>query len=153
MENMFSVKINLSTKELEIVGSQEFIEEKFDKYLYLLHSEFPSLEKDDSKRAKTPTKKNGFPVSFGEYINSFPNDQISDIDRFLIGASFVQEQNEGNTFKTMEVSSLLKEFGIKISNPSDVRARNVTKKHIFKQSGNDYKLSVKGQEYLRSLKE
>ena len=95
-----------------------------------------------------------FPESFGEWFHRFPRD-INDLDKTLAAAYFIQRQSEGNEFKTSEITKILKQHGIRLSNTSASIKRLVTKKYIFsiRKSGNIsyFRVSRTGEEHLDSI--
>lgn len=89
-------------------------------------------------------------LSFGEFIHPFASD-ITDVDRALIAAVYAQQQSEDSTFATNDVSELLKEQGIRLSNPSMSIRRNMVAKRIFSMSKGKYRVSREGLAHLEAL--
>lgn len=163
-----SVKINLSNGEIEISGSEEFVERQLanlDDIISRINTKkivrresapLPSMgeatEIDDVPDANQ--SENTLPDTFGEWLNRFPR-EINDNDKALVAAYFIQKQSDGNEFKTLEVNKILQDQGIKLTNPSTSIRRLASKKLSFsvRKDGkiSYYRLSKSGEEHLFSL--
>jgi len=169
MSETAKFKINLRTGEIEISGSEEFVEARInslDDVLGLINSQIAApdpldnAEKNSGVTSSSPTtsvspSSDGMPETFGEWMHTF-KDGINDLEKALITARFVQSQSEDNDFKTTEVNSSLKDHGIKLSNPSQTLKMLENKKYLF-QTRKVGKLSYKrvstdGQKHLDTLK-
>lgn len=157
-------KLNLRTGEVEIEGSEEFVERQIQNLEALVELIEPEVvnESDEAiEQESLQSENNGagsnsdIPETFGEWLHSFKSD-VNDLDKALITARYVQSQSETNDFKTSEVNKSLKEHGIKLSNPSTSLKRLIEKKYLFqtrkKGSLKFMRLSVDGQTYLDSIK-
>ena len=124
-------RINLSTRELEVEGSEEFVREYAERFENVI-STFTN-EKNFKFTTSTPyvtdeaksQNQEGFhemPEIFGEFFQKFSK-EISDIDKVLVAAYFAQKQDEENVFTTAIANNHLKSMGIKVANAS--RARGV----------------------------
>ena len=161
------VRINLASGEIEIQGSEEFVERQLSNLESLIstvslsrgfRSQSPSLTEvqvvKEIERA-TPT---GFqlPDTFGEWLSQFPRD-TNDNDKALIAAYYIQSNSETNEFKTLEVNKILQEQGVKLANTSNSIKRLISRKFAFttRKEGkiNYYRLSQNGQAHLMSLLE
>lgn len=165
MSDASKIRINLKSGEIEIQGSEEFVERQIDNLETLLEL-LASPYEDISSREKESADQNGiapesenvtssdFPETFGEWFHGFPRD-INDLDKTLAAAYFIQRHSEGNEFKTSEITKILKQHGIRLSNTSSSIKRLVTKKHIFptRKSGkiSYFRVSRTGEEHLNSI--
>lgn len=170
MSDAAKFKLNLKSGEVEIEGSEKFVEKQIEQLESLvkslgLQAVLSRKEQDsmgDESEESVVTSKIDQPssdvipvASFGEWLNSFQID-INDLDKALITARFVQSQSAQNDFKTSEVNKSLKDHGIKLSNPSSSLQRLAEKKLMFQTrkvgSLKYMRVSTDGQKQLNSLK-
>ncbi len=169
MESKARIRINLSAMEIEIEGSEDFVNahsEKLQDFLDLLNKQSvevvptktfngESVEAQTAPASSAPELpfQNGLsqvPESFGEFYNK-AHKNIHDIDKVLLGGYFVQSKNDGNIFSTREVSSILKDQGINLSNPAHFVKLNLTYKRVFAVKKGWYRISETGMERLTSV--
>lgn len=170
MSEHANFRINMKTGEIEISGSEQFVNSKIESLeeVLVLVSEFNTgVDEDDgalsvelstqSEQSANRAASNGMeiPETFGEWMHSF-RDDITDIEKALITARFVQAQSPDNDFKTAEVNKSLIDHGIKLSNPSNSLKKLEARKFLF-QTRKVGKLSYKrvstdGQAHLAKLK-
>jgi hypothetical protein len=162
MSETAKFRLNLQTGEIEIEGSEDFVERQINGLEALLELIGPVDDPADEFEEETggdgenpPKNGDGMPTTFGEYLHSFKSD-INDLEKALVTARFVQHESATNDFKTSEVNKSLKDHGIKLSNPSVSLKRLIQKKYLF-QTRKVGKLiymrvSTDGQKYLESLK-
>jgi hypothetical protein len=145
-----TAKLRLSIKDgvVELEGTEDFVERQIDKLESLLEliKQIPSEgkphteEEADSthsesqqqhdKESVDPAGTLSIPDTFGEWMHKFRED-ISDQQKALVAAFFVQKRSTTNDFKTYEIGACLKEHGIKIANPSTSIQRLSSKKLTF----------------------
>lgn len=169
MSESATFRINVKTGEIEITGSEAFVEARIDSLNEILElvaeaslacpsndivpvPEPTPQATDAPEPVTTPSK---LPETFGEWMHSF-RDNINDQEKALMTARFVQEQSATNDFKTAEVNKSLKDHGIKLSNPSKTLKQLEDKKFLF-QTRKEGKLSFKrisrdGENHLSTLK-
>ncbi|MCC6503675.1 MAG: hypothetical protein IT362_11150 [Deltaproteobacteria bacterium] len=143
--NNTKVKINFKTGEMELEGTEIFVQAQLEKLdvIVSLMGQFSEIteeeaveeavtEAEEEKLLKTGEQGLEIPGTFGEWLHKFKGD-LSDSDKALITAYYVQKQNEGNDFKTSDVNKSLIDHSIKISNPSQVlrRLSSSSKKYVF----------------------
>ena len=165
------IRINLSTLELEVEGSEAFVNshaEQIDEFLDLLKrraEEAPILsntghgslteneEPGEDHEEETFHQKSALgpvPETFGEfYLRAAKN--INDIDKVLLGGYFIQHKNDKNIFSTREVSAVLKENGIYLKNPSHSIKLNLDARRIFAVKKGCFRVSEDGLERLSSV--
>jgi hypothetical protein len=169
-------KINMKIGEIEISieGPSEFVSKQYDKVQSHL-SEYKSLsesikkinpEKTVEKTIEKPSVKavseekpkielpNELSTSFGEWLNLIPKD-TSETDKALLAGYYTQLNSDVGYYRARDVSKLLKEHGIKLSNPSLFVKANAKNKNSFQHSKNgsetNYKLSRDGETHAKSL--
>lgn len=141
--NNTKVKINFKTGEMELEGTETFVQsqlEKLDVIVNLMEQlsetaeeevvEEAVTEAEEKKLLTTGEKGLEIPDTFGEWFHKFKG-EITDSDKALVTAYYVQKHNEENDFKTIEVNKSLLEHGIKLPNPSRELERLSSKKLVF----------------------
>ena len=160
MEQKSRIRINLNTREFEVEGSEKFIEkynETIDAYLSQIKKETSSknspesFQKQDSSTSVIISNviSSDLPESFGEYFVRFPKD-IKDVDKALIAGYFAQTKSADNTFSTREVSSLLIDQGVSLTNTAQSIKINVGSKRIFRHEGK-FRVSAIGIDYVSKV--
>lgn len=156
MADKAKIRINLSSREIELEGTETFIEKYSDiinDYLKVIkepvsHNATVAIE-DDIQVSNLPNVSfSSMPDSFGEYYSRFPK-SMKDVDKILVAGYFVQ-QKTGNAFSSGEASSLLIEQGVKLSNAAAFLKANLESRKIFKHDGK-FRVSELGVEYLKKL--
>lgn len=165
------IRINLSTLELEVEGTEAFVSshaEKIEEFLELLKkrsNETPVVlsttngtladheSQEEEQQEETIQQKSALgpvPETFGEfYLRAAKN--INDIDKVLLGGYFIQHKNDKNIFSTREVSAVLKENGIYLKNPSHSIKLNLDARRIFAVKKGCFRVSEDGLERLSSV--
>lgn len=168
MSEIAKFKLNLKTGEIEVEGSEAFVERQvkaLESLVDLMKLSAPiDKTKDtpsnlgqgsDNKPDSGDIASDKIPDTFGEWMQTFKAE--SDGDKVLITARFVQSQAASNDFKTADVNKALKEHGIKLSNPSATLKNLVDRKLMFQTRKvgvlKYLRLSVDGQNYLSKLKQ
>lgn len=175
MTNQVKAKINFKTGEVELEGSEQFVESQLAKidsiveYMALLASnnsvddgsiieqeEIAAVaEEEQEKLASVGEQGLQVPNTFGEWLHGFKND-LNDLEKALITAYYVQKQSIQNDFKTSEVNKSLQEHGVKLTNPSNSLNRLSEKKLLFQTRKNGklkyMRVSSDGVNFLKSLR-
>jgi len=156
--------------EIEIEGSTEFVREQIgvlEETIAALgatrtdadhgeNGEDPSGNdpSDGAEEAPISANTTSVPASFGEWMHRF-RATLTEGDKALITARFVQSQSTTNDFKTSEVNKSLRDHGIKLGNPSRELGRLASKKLMFqvRKVGKlkFFRVSVDGQKHLETL--
>ncbi|MAT96445.1 MAG: hypothetical protein CL608_04815 [Anaerolineaceae bacterium] len=169
------VKIDLQERVIEIEGSIEFVERQIDNLenivdlIERLDTDDTSLSEPNdiedipaSEEVNSPDETNtsndnknlSVPTSFGEWMHRF-QETLTDQERALIAAYYVQNQSNENDFKTSEVTKCLKDHAIKLANPSNCLNRLASKKLTFqtrKVGSLKYRrVSREGEKHLKKL--
>lgn len=164
MEDKARIRINLSIREIELEGTEAFIDrysEMIQDYLTLIKEPVQSPDLVDNTKAKFDSGLNAFdaiaelpstdsmPTSFGEFYSRFPK-SIKDVDRILLAGYFFQQRNGNSAFSNQDASSLLLEQNVKLTNASAFLKANLEARKIFKHEGK-YKVSEVGAEHIKKL--
>ncbi|MBO0340989.1 MAG: hypothetical protein DSY83_03685 [Flavobacteriia bacterium] len=169
MNDSSKIRINLTTREVEIQGSEEFIAKynlTIDSFLEKIYDDgnyqgnsqktnrtLPDeqdsspIRKDDDSKNKSSYEIEEEP-SFGELYNKMPN-SAKDVDKMLLAGYFAQKNSDDRIFSTRDASSLLVEQGVKLSNPSASMQANMATKKVFKHKGG-YRISETGMNYIKN---
>lgn len=164
------IKINISTGEVDISGSEDFVLEQMELAPMRIKELTEALGYDHPQRAvqsketvqpkvgpenldKKKTELNT-DVEFGVWRNMFEKTG-KDVDDTLIVGYYEQKHNTENDFKSYEVRNRMKEFGIKVNAPSD-RLRNLKDSGLVIQTRREgrtiyYRVSEDGQSRLKEL--
>lgn len=126
--------------EFEFEGPEEYVERnisKIESFVKLL-SVAPAVIGSEKKESKPGKQANTIisndihvPEVFGEWMNTFKAKKLTDLDKALIAAFYIQTKATANEFKTNEISTTLSDHGIKIANPSITLKRLSDKKYMF----------------------
>ena len=148
------VRLSNGTHEVELEGSEEFIDEHLPVVARMLE-QLPSgattrndsqLEAADSAIPHAPSIGD---LEFGEALFMLP-DSASGTDKILLAGKFAQTMSDTNTFDTREANQLLLGQGIRLANPSQSLKNNLKAKRVFKFEGK-YRVSRDGEGHLESL--
>ena len=171
MSNTAKFKLNVKAREVEIEGSEDFVERQIQNLASIFEflgddatddTDIDYNTSEESENGEVGEKANGntaqkaaMPETFGEFMHSF-NADINDLEKALITARFVQAQSPTNDFKTSEVNNALKDHGIKLSNPSVSLKRLGDKKFLFQTRKvgklRFMRVSIEGQAHLDAIK-
>lgn len=155
------VRISLSTGELEIEGSSEFVasyDDAIKDMLERLANEPVSALSMSGAQTASATDENqagGVPSQgfgprsdhreFGEVLHELPSNATG-TDQILVAAWYV---GGDEPVSTADAHKLLIEHGVKLSNAAQCMRQNLSSKRVFK-SGNKWRISKPGKEYLKS---
>lgn len=154
------IHISLSSGELEIQGSEEFVSQYADSIedlLNRLRSEpvpvastppVPASSIHPSTKPSSPPSSDGGLEPFGEVLHSLGSK--TGTDQILLAGYYASEASADGTFATVEANKLLIEQGIKLSNASQSLKNLLTAKRVFKV-GSRYKVAKSGMDYLKAL--
>jgi hypothetical protein len=149
------VRANRSTGELEIEGPLQAVTEWWDKLWPELNGSRPikHVSGDDGRGLSLPMTTTGgqSPELFGEFYTEFRSG-ITDVDRVLIAAAFVQGREQERTFSTKAANQVLLDQNIKVANASESVRRLSQTKRVFVVSDGKFRVSSSGFEHLQSLK-
>lgn len=174
MDEKVRIRVSLLKGEVELEGSEEFVNKQLDELkdlftrIYSIYSELGILDKLGSVEVlKPPLEKPSVetgetfisgeisvPDTFGEWFNKFPKNLQND-DVALIAAFFAQENSDKKEFKTSDVTRILKEYGKIISNPAQYMKRLSENKLIFptRRTGNVKTFRISKPDGIDKLKE
>jgi hypothetical protein len=144
------VRANRNSGDLEIEGPPDLVNEWWEKL-------WPTLNqtgRGDSPPIKPRVGNAGnleTPEVFGEFFHEFRSD-ITDVDRILVAASFVQSKDADRSFTTKAANQVLLDQNIKVANPSQSVRRLLEAKRAFAISEGRFRVSSTGFEHLNSLK-
>ncbi|MCR9263042.1 MAG: hypothetical protein NXH86_02735 [Flavobacteriaceae bacterium] len=176
MNNTAKINIKVGEIEISIEGPSEFVSNQYDKienHLSTYKELSETIEKSVPRKTKKPLVEveeepnnssgtdtiinlGGLPETFGEWLNAIAKG-TSETDKALLAGYFTQLKSDQGYFRSRDVSKLLKEHGIKLSNPSRFVKLNAQNKRSFQHSKNgseiNYKLSRDGEAYAKALLE
>lgn len=174
MSDIAKISMKIGEIEISIEGPSEFVSKQYEKVESHLsqykelsetitkaesNNDDSSYELQNKASANTPASSNTdssnkLPESFGQWLNLIPKD-TSETDKALLAGYYIEINSENGYFRSRDVSKLLKDHGIKLSNTSRFVKLNAENKRTFQhsKSGNEinYKLSREGVSYLKEL--
>lgn len=154
-----AIRVSLSTGELEIQGSEDFVSqyaESIQALLERMHTQGPVLPPPQTQHAgsaasstvQTASGPSGDDVPFGEVLHSLTSK--TGTDQILLAGYYVSKGNSEGTFSTTEAHAKLIEQGVKLSNASQSMKNNLTAKRVFKV-GSRFKVAKQGLDHLKTL--
>lgn len=162
-----SIRVNLSSGEIEIKGTEEFVEKhlaRVDEIMELVSplKKYLVAERSAVSESTTPSDNpNGesdqprVPEYFGEWMYQFPQEDLTEADKALVAAYFAQQQSVDDDIMTGDVTDALGEVGIELSNASRSLGRLSDERKLVKTRRDGryqrYKVSDQGVAYLMSL--
>ncbi len=150
------VRINLAQAEIEIEGSEGFVESyrpRLEALLDRLPRE-PVPERapvaDAAPPAMSATVTRAELGPFGEFLHHLPTG-ATEVDRMLAAGYYLQQLAADESFATGDANRRLAEHGIKIGNPSQCVRQSLTARRVFAVSRGRFRVSQSGRAYLRQL--
>ncbi|WGF88746.1 hypothetical protein [Marinivivus vitaminiproducens] len=153
------IRVNLSQREIEVEGSEEFVRayaERIEGLLEVFDAE-PSpppalaLPAPSASTAGTASQT-GRPDlgTFGAFVQHMPKSG-TDVDKMLAAGYYAQTRNGDNAFGTGDANKLLAEQGVKVGNPSQCVKQNLVAKRVFVTQRGRYRVAQIGVDYLRQM--
>lgn len=150
------IRANRRTGDLEIEGSAELVNEWWEKVWPLVSDGEAPLPQTQSPTIPPPSQRSSpasdLPELFGEYFSQFRTD-MSDVERVLIAAAYVQGKDSERAFTTKIVNQLLIDQNIKIVNVSERVRRLINTRRAFVISDGRFRVSATGFEAIQSLRQ
>lgn len=154
-EVRIKIRANRSAGELEIEGPAQAVAEWWEKLWPEIGQQAGTalgLHGGVARRQLSVAPSSGqMPEVFGEFYTEFRSD-ITDVDKVLVAAAFIQNQDQERAFTTKAANQLLLDQNIKVANASENVRRLIQTKRAFVVSDGRYRVSAGGLEYLNSLK-
>jgi hypothetical protein len=151
------LRINLTQREFEVEGSEEFVRGFADRIQELLDqldgpAPTPSAPaavavREPAATAETAPSDLG---TFGEFMLRLPS-ASTDVDKMLAAGFFVQSTSADDAFSTADANRRLTEQGVKLGNPSQCVKQSLLAKRVFLLSKGRYRVSQPGRAHLRQL--
>lgn len=152
MDQRGRLRINLSQREFEVEGSEEFVRSFADRIGALLDL-FDAEPIPVAMAEAEPPPANGNTETlgtFGEFLLRLPS-SATDVDKMLAAGYFVQLGSADDAFATADANRRLTEQGIKLGNPSQCVKQSLLAKRVFLLSKGRYRVSQQGRGHLRQL--
>ncbi|MGE3291009.1 MAG: hypothetical protein AB7I59_11455 [Geminicoccaceae bacterium] len=153
MDQRGRLRINLSQREFEVEGSEEFVRsfaERIGELLDLFDvapvpTTVPESESPPATVASPETLS-----TFGEFLLRLPS-SATDVDKMLAAGYYVQLGSADDAFTTADANRRLTEQGIKLGNPSQCVKQSLLAKRVFLLNKGRYRVSQQGRAHLRQL--
>ena len=155
MDQRGRLRINLTQREFEVEGSEEFVRGFADRIQELLEQlDGPApvppgapTAREAAPPAETPSSDLG---TFGEFMLRLPS-SATDVDKMLAAGFYVQANSADDAFSTADANRRLTEQGVKLGNPSQCVKQSLLAKRVFLLSKGRYRVSQPGRAHLRQL--
>lgn len=161
------IRVNLADKEIEIQGTEEFVEkhlERVDEILNSMRSATASAgreteESPGSTQTSSASSESELtvPEYFGQWLHRFRSADLTEADQALIAGYFLEKRSEEEDFMTSEVNDALDEARISLSNTSRSIRQLSEDGQVYptRKDGRSqrYRVSKEGEEYLISIME
>jgi hypothetical protein len=149
------LRINLTQREFEVEGSEEFVRGFADRIQELLAQldtpPPPPAAPAPAAREPAASDPNGAELgTFGEFLLRLPS-SATDVDKMLAAGFYVQMGSADDAFATADANRRLTEQGIKLGNPSQCVKQSLLAKRVFLVSKGRYRVSQPGRAHLRQL--
>ncbi len=152
MDQRTRLKINLTSREFEVEGSEAFVRayaERFDELLGAMTTAAPEPRPQPANGGAEERPKPSL-GSFGEFVQALPKSS-TDVDKMLAAGFFAQGRSGDNAFSTGDANNLLMEQGIKVGNPSQCVKQNLNARRVFAVQRGRYRVSQPGVDHIRHL--
>jgi hypothetical protein len=146
------IRGNRNAGELEIEGPADLVMEWWEKCWPLVSTSATPVPPLRKQSIAATANLSETPDIFGEFFHEFRSD-VTDVDRVLIAAAFVQSKDAERAFSTKAANQLLIDQNIKLANPSEGVRRLLNAKRAFVVSDGKFRVSSTGLEHLDSLKQ
>jgi hypothetical protein len=144
-------RISLSQREVEIEGSEAFVERHAERIEELLALFDGGGDVQPAAPAVAESPAAAVPLGpFGEFIQRLPS-AATEVDRMLAAGFWVQNHSNDDAFATGDASRLLAEHGHRIGNPSQCVRQSLMAKRVFIIARGRYRVSQGGRAHLRQL--
>jgi hypothetical protein len=153
-ESRIKVRANRSSGELEIEGSPQAVAEWWEKLWPEVNQPVDTVaaQRSAPRMATASGTSNAvMPEIFGEFYTEFRTD-ITDVDKILVAAAFVQGRDQDRVFATKAANQALLDQNIKVANASENVRRLIQTKRVFVVGDGKYRVSAGGLEHLKTLK-
>lgn len=153
VEQNARIRINLSQRELEIEGSEAFVERYADRLESLLDGldlETPATVVAAAAPPPPPPARPDLDGGFGALMQHLPRSS-TDVDKMLAAGWYAQRQSGDNAFATGDANKLLADQGVKVGNPSQCVKQNLLAKRVFVVQRGRYRIAQQGVDYLKQF--
>jgi hypothetical protein len=150
------VRINLAQSELEVEGTEAFVEGFRPQIEALLErlSQATILTRarptDTVAPVGAPSPARVELPPFGEYLHFLPQSS-TEVDRMLAAGFYLQQLSTDDSFATGDANKRLAEHGIKVGNASQCVRQSLTARRVFSVQRGRFRVSQQGRAYLRQL--
>lgn len=171
MSDTSKINLKIGQIEISIEGPSEFVSQQYDKVEAHLktysdistnlpqqtrNSASESTPNDNSSNS-SPQKGSdltNLPETFGEWLNKIDKG-TNDTSKAILAGYYVQTTSASKNFRVREISKILKEHGIKLSNASTFIQNAVKNKKVFQVSktGSEahFKLTREAEDEMKTL--
>ena len=153
MDQRGRLRINLSQREFEVEGSEEFVRsfaDRIGELLDLLDVGGLPVAVNETEAPAAAAASPETLGSFGEFLLRLPS-SATDVDKMLAAGYFVQVGSADDAFTTADANRRLTEQGIKLGNPSQCVKQSLLAKRVFMLNKGRYRVSQQGRAHLRQL--
>lgn len=170
MSDIAKINLKIGQIEISIEGPSDFVSNQYDKVEAHLKTysdisvklpvDKPDNKNDNNDDSAEASSKGGGDAatessdSFGEWLSKIPKG-TNDTSKAILAGYYTQVTSAAKNFRVRDVTKILKDHGIKLSNPSSLLKNAVDSKKIFQVSktGTEahYKLQREAQDEMNQL--
>ena len=150
MDQRTRLRINLTSREFEVEGSEAFVRAYAERFDELLAGMTAAPPEPVVPAAAAEERPRASPGNFGEFVQTLPR-SATDVDKMLAAAFFAQSRSGDNAFSTGDANTLLMDQGIKVGNPSQCVKQSLVAKRVFQVQRGRYRVGQPGLDHLRQL--
>jgi predicted transcriptional regulator len=156
-ENVSRIYVKVGEIEFSIEGNPEYVNEQYQqmaKDLNLQQKLQGSVQQQEKSKAEKSAPESTI-EDFSEWVKNLPKG-LKNRDKVLLAAYFNQLRSMNNVFRVRDVNKILKNQGIKITNPSSMINNLAKSQKILQQVSREgrqkyFQITKEGERHIKAL--
>lgn len=151
------IKVNFSTGEFEVAGTEAFIEQKLnwlEQFIPDLQQAVHSHQLTAGAPIQNVVTSEDIPSTENQSIKSFLGQLPEDTrqgDYLLAAAFYLADNSHDDTFGTREASAVLKSINIEVTNPSQYIKNNINSGRLLEVGKRRFQFTDKGKKHIQKI--